>query len=99
MSRGSGDDQLTRLAKKTGLSPTPLREYLAAEPEKLRKREVWEPRANCVYLPSFATARVYARLEDLSSAHHGYFRLPLNPNKALAEYVAAYLGSPLGREV
>ena len=62
-----------------------------------KKEEDFEPAPNAVYLPSFAGSLVHAGRTQLTSKPWGYFQLPLDPDKALAEYVAALLNSPVGR--
>lgn len=100
VSRPAAEERLVQLGAKTGLQPRPLRTFLARPLAKLLRRgETWEDEPNAVYLPTFAGARVWTRLDDLSSPSHAYFQLVLDPETALADYVAAFLRSPLGLAV
>ena len=100
VSRLVAEERLRQLGAKTGVEPRPLKEFLARPLAKLLRRgETWDEEPNAVYLPTFAGAQVWTRLDELSSAPHAYFQLVLDPDKALAEYVAAFLRSPLGLAV
>jgi hypothetical protein len=100
VSRLVAQERLRQLGAKTGLQPRALRTFLARPLAKLLRRgETWEDEPNAVYLPTFAAAQVWTRLDELVSAPHAYYQLVLDPDKALAEYVAAFLRSPLGLAV
>ena len=100
VSRIVAQERLGQLGAKTGLKPRPLSAFLARPLAKLLRRgETWEDEPNAVYLPTFPAAQVWTLLDELTSPSHAYFQLVLDPDKALAEYVAAFLRSPLGRAV
>jgi hypothetical protein len=75
-----------------------LTEVLVEPARALRAgEEDFEPKANAVYLPTFGTATAHASRESLTSKPKGYLQLVLDPERALAEYVATLLNSQLGR--
>lgn len=71
-----------------------LVERLSAPP---RQDEEFEPKLNSVYLPTFANAAAHASREELTSKPTGYIQLVLDPDQALADYVALLLNTSLGR--
>lgn len=93
-------EQFRQLGAKAGLKPRPLQAFLA-EPlgKPLKAGETWDDKPNAVYLPTFAGSPVWTRLEELTSVPHGYLQLVLDPHEAIAEYIGAFLRSPLGLAV
>jgi hypothetical protein len=100
--RGYGEtargERVEALLAETGIEPTRLGDILA-EPLKgtPRQGEDFEPKSNAVYLPTFANATAHSSREDLTSKPSGYLQLVLDPEWALADYVATLLNTELGR--
>ncbi len=96
--RTAGDERVEALLAETGL-PVVLLKDILAEPLSAppRQDEDFEPRLNSVYLPMFANATAHASREELTSKPTGYIQVVLEPDKALADYVALLLNTSLGR--
>jgi hypothetical protein len=92
-------ERLDRLVAKVRTSMQPLRgmliEDVAGPPRKPGAR--LEASSNTVYLPTFLNATCHFDVEATSGKASGYYRLALDPTKALAEYVSAMFNSDLGR--
>ncbi len=54
-------------------------------------------RDNAIYMPVAGSARVRTGLDEVPSRSKNYVQVVLDPEKALASYLAAYFNSPVGR--
>ena len=59
----------------------------------------FDPNPNAVYVPKLGTSPAVTSLSDLVIKPQNYIQLIVKPDVADAEYVAAFLSSPLGRTV
>lgn len=64
----------------------------------IRSGEAHEPIGNCIYLPKIGTAPAVANDQERRMKDQNYYQVPLQEN-VLAEYLAAYFDSELGREI
>jgi hypothetical protein len=92
-------ERVERLVTRAKTSMRPLADVLAedivATPRDSEAR--LSPSPNTVYLPTFLSATVQADAQQTSGKASGYYRLVLDPSRALADYVAAMLNTELGR--
>ncbi|MEG4280905.1 hypothetical protein QUA62_26065 [Microcoleus sp. MON1_C1] len=92
--------EIKELAKGLGLSPTPLSEICTAInlPKRIEGEE-FSDLPNAVYLPIIGRAPAVYSLFNLKIKPQNYIQLVLNPNKAIAEYVANFLNTALGQKI
>jgi hypothetical protein len=89
-----------RLVDRSGLAPVPLAEIVEEVNLADRKNEgnPFVDHSNSVYLPLIGTSPAVTTLADFKIKPHNYAQLVLNPEKAYAEFLAAFFNSPLGRK-
>lgn len=92
--------EVKEMAKGLGLSPTPLSEICTAInlPKRIEGEE-FSNLPNAVYLPIIGRAPAVDSLFNLKIKPQNYIQLVLNPNKAIAEYVANFLNTALGQKI
>jgi hypothetical protein len=96
--RTASDERLELLLAETGLEPVELDALLVEPPAgPPRRGDAFEVRSNAVYLPIYPTATAHSNREDLANKGSGYIQLALDPERALAEYVASLFNTELGR--
>ncbi len=91
------DERAEQLLARLSGEPSDIGDLLFGEIGHPRKGQDFEPASNAVYLPTFTSSIVFASREALTSKPWGYFQIPLDPSKALAEYVASFLNTTEGR--
>jgi hypothetical protein len=99
LDRLAADERVTRLVARTGYPLVEVSDIAEGEiksPPRGAKATL-EPEPNTVFVPTYANARVHAGSDAKGLKASGYYRLQLNPERALAEYVASMLNSELGR--
>jgi hypothetical protein len=94
-------EELERMVRRAGLPTVPLAGVLVEPLSAPLRTEggalIDERTPNTVYLPTFIAAIARSDADTGELKQSGYFVLRLDPERALAEYVAAMLNSELGR--
>lgn len=93
-------EEIEDLGARTKVAAVPL-EAIALEINLGKRLEDggFDPRPNSVYLPMIGTSGATTSLSDLTIKPQNVVQLVINPDKALAEYVAGFFNSPLGKKV
>ena len=92
--------EIKALAKELGLSPTPLPKICTAiNLPKKTEGEEFSDYQNAVYLPLIGRSPAVASLANLQIKAQNYIQLVLNPEIAIAEYVANFLNTVLGHKI
>jgi hypothetical protein len=96
--RTAAEERVEALIAESGLDPVLLSDILA-EPVQPPPRHGsdFPLKPNAVYLPTFVDSLAYASRDELTSKPWGYYQLILDPDQALAPYVAMLFNSSLGR--
>jgi hypothetical protein len=90
--------RVEKLAQRMGVSPTPMADVaLEINLTKSSDPNDFPERDNVVYVPLIGKSLARTSTGELSMKAHNYAQLVLDPEKALAPYVAGYLNSELGR--
>ena len=92
--------EIKELAKGLGLSPTLLSKICTSInlPKRIEGEE-FSDLPNAVYLPIIGRAPAVYSLFNLKIKPQNYIQLVLNPNNAIAEYVANFLNTALGQKI
>jgi len=69
---------------------------ISSEINLARTGESHKDKANSIYIPKIGNLPVVSRIEDTTIKHHNYYQVVLN-DRALAEYVAHFFSSTIGR--
>jgi hypothetical protein len=92
-------DEEDRLAKRSGLTRSPLREVVSSiNLGKQTDDGGFANLPNCVYLPTIGTSSAVTGLESLQIKPHNYVQLVVRPEVAHAEFLAGFFNSALGRK-
>jgi hypothetical protein len=92
--------EIKELAKGLGLSPTLLTEICTViNLPKRTEGEQFSDLPNAVYLPLIGRSPAVASLANLQIKAQNYIQLVLNPEIAIAEYVANFLNTVLGQKI
>lgn len=92
--------EVERLARRLRLAATPLTEI--ATEVNLAKRgleEGFSDLPNTVYLPLIGRSPAVSSLAELQIKPHNYAQLVLDPDRAIATYVANFFNTPLGQKI
>lgn len=92
--------EVESLARSLGLPPTPLSEiYTEINLPKRTQEEEFSDLPNVVYLPILGRAPAVFSLANLQIKAQNYVQIVLNPDKAIAEYVANFFNTSLGQKI
>ncbi len=87
-----------QLALRMGAKPVPMSD-ISSEINLTRSKDpqTFLDKDNAIYLPLIGTSPARTSRNELSLKAHNYAQIVLDPEKALAPYVAGYFNSALGR--
>ncbi len=92
--------EINGLARASGLAPISLIDICTSI--NLPKRDLetgFADLPNSVYLPTIGNSPVVASLAELRIKPQNYIQIAIDPNKAIAAYVAQFLNTPLGQRI
>ena len=92
--------EIKELVRRLGFPPTPL-VGLATEINlvKLSPPDAFVDHPNTLYLPLIGKSPAVSSLADLELKHHNYAQIVVNPDEAIAEYLAHFFNTTLGRKI
>jgi len=91
--------EVEAVVRRLGLSPTRLCKIAEVSLAKGGKEEEFLDSPNAVYLPLIGRSPAVSTLADLHIKPQNYAQLLLDPDKALADYVANFFNTPLGIKI
>lgn len=91
--------ELREAARRSGLQAVAVEKLAVSAKRPRATGEAFPSLPNCVYVPRLGTSSAVTSPDQFQIKPQNYIQVQINPEIAESEYVAAFLGSALGRRV